>query len=88
MDSSDASTQVVQKFRLRRVTTGQSMTESEIRQVASSLADAIALISKAAHADRRAVYEATQLEILYDHQNRRAQLSAAPWVTGGVGGGT
>ncbi len=64
------------------------MTEAEIRDVVSSLADAIALLQQATPEDRRRVYQAAQLEVLYDHENRRAQLSVAPRVSGGVGGGT
>lgn len=73
---------------LRRLTTGKGMTEDEIRQVVQSLADAVKLLAGASVADRRRIYEAAQLEVLYDHENRRAQLSVAPRVTGGVGGGT
>ena len=76
------------ELRLRRLTTGRGMTEDEIRQVVQSLADAVALLSAASPEDRRRVYEAAQLEVLYDHENRRAQLSVAPRVSGGVGGGT
>lgn len=63
------------------------MTEDEIRTVVNNLAEAIALLSTASPEDRRRVYEAAQLEVLYDHQNNRAQLSVAPMVIGGVGGG-
>ena len=76
------------ELRLRQLTTGQGMTEAEIREVVQSLTDAVALLSSASPEDRRRVYEAAELEILYDHENRRAQLSVAPRVTGGVGGGT
>lgn len=76
------------EIRLRRVTTGRGMTEEEISNVVNSLADAIALLADAAPEDRRRVYEAAQLEILYDHENNRAKLSVAPRVSGGVGGGT
>ncbi len=76
------------EIRLRRVTTGRGMTEEEISDVVNSLADAIALLADAAPEDRRRVYEAAQLEMLYDHGNHRAQLSVAPRVSGGVGGGT
>ncbi len=76
------------EIRLRRVTTGRGLTEEEIRSVVNSLADAIALLADAAPEDRRRVYEAAQLEVLYDHESNRAQLSVAPRVTGGVGGGT
>ncbi len=62
------------------------MTEEEIRDVVNSLADAIALLADAAPADRRCVYEAAQLEVLYDHESNRAQLSVAPRVSAGVGG--
>ena len=72
----------------RRLTTGRGMTEDEIREVVQSLADAVALLSAASPEDRRRVYEAAQLEVLYDHENRLAQLSVAPRVSGGVGGGT
>jgi len=70
----------------RRLTTGRGMTEDEIREVVQSLADAVALLSAASPEDRRRVYEAAQLEVLYDHENRLAQLSVAPRVSGGVGG--
>ena len=76
------------ELRLRRLTTGKGMTEDEIRDVVRSLAEAVKLLSDASAEDRRRVYEAAQLEVLYDHENRRAQLSVAPRVTGGVGGGT
>lgn len=76
------------ELRLRRLTTGRGMTEDEIRDVVQNLADAVALLSAASPEDRRRVYEAAQLEVLYDHENRRAQLSVAPRVSGGVGGGT
>ena len=46
------------------------------------------LLSTASAEDRRRVYEAAQLEVLYDHENRRAQLSVAPGVCSGVGGAT
>ena len=74
------------ELRLRRLTTGRGMTEDEIRQVVRNLADAVALLSAASPEDRHCVYEAAQLEVLYDHENRRAQLSVAPRVSGGVGG--
>lgn len=76
------------ELRLRRLTTGKGLTEEEIRTVVQSLADAVELLAAASPEDRRRVYEAAQLEVLYDHENRRAQLSVAPRVTGGVGGGT
>jgi DNA invertase Pin-like site-specific DNA recombinase len=76
------------ELRLRRLTTGKGLSEDEIRQVVQSLADAVKLLAGASPEDRRRVYEAARLEVLYDHENRRAQLSVAPWVTGGVGGGT
>lgn len=74
--------------RLRRLTTGKGLTEEETRTVVQSLADAVELLAAASPEDRRRVYEAAQLEVLYDHESRRAQLSVAPRVTGGVGGGT
>ena len=73
---------------LRRLTTGKGPTEDEIRQVVQSLADAVKLLAGASPQDRRRGYEADQLKVLYDHENRRAQPSVAPWDTGGVGGGT
>lgn len=76
------------EIRLRRVTTGRGMTRDEIREVVNGLTDAVALLTNASPEDRRRVYEAARLEILYDHENNRAQLSVAPRVTGGVGGGT
>ncbi|MCP3883729.1 MAG: hypothetical protein GY701_35785 [Sulfitobacter sp.] len=76
------------ELRLRRVTTDQGLSDTEIRQIVGSLADAVALLSAASPEDRRKIYEAAQLEVLYDHENRRAQLSVAPRVSGGVGGGT
>ena len=76
------------ELRLRRATTDQGLSEDEIRQIVGSLADAVALLSAASAEDRRRIYEAAQLEVLYDHENRRAQLSVAPRVSGGVGGGT
>jgi site-specific DNA recombinase len=76
------------ELRLRRVTTGRGLTEEEIREVVNSLTDAVALLTNASPEDRRRVYETAELEILYDHENHRAQLSVAPRVTGGVGGGT
>ena len=76
------------ELRLRRLTTGKGLTEEEIRTVVQSLADAVELLAAASPEDRRRVYEAAQLEVLYDHENRRAQLSVAPRVTGGVGGAT
>ena len=76
------------ELRLRRLTTGEGMTEAEIKQVVASLADAVSLLTSASPEDRRAVYETARLEVLYDHKNRRAKLSVAPWVSGGVGGAT
>ena len=76
------------ELRLRRATTGRGLTPDEIRDVVQSLSDAVALLAGASPEDRRRVYEAARLEILYDHENNRAQLSVAPRVTGGVGGGT
>lgn len=76
------------ELRLRKLTTGKGLTQDEIRAVVRNLADAVALLSAASPEDRRRVYEAAQLEVLYDHEGRRAQLSVAPRVTGGVGGGT
>ena len=64
------------------------MTEDEIREIVQSLADKVNLLSAASPEDRRRVYEAAQLEILYDHENRRAQLSVAPKVTSCVEGAT
>ena len=52
------------------------------------LTDAVALLTNESPKDRRHVYEAARLEILYDHENNQAQLSVAPRVTGGVGGPT
>ncbi|MFT7650168.1 MAG: hypothetical protein ACI8Y4_004934 [Candidatus Poriferisodalaceae bacterium] len=75
------------EIRLRRVTTGRGMTRDEIREVVNGLTDAVALLTNASPEDRRRVYEAASLEILCDHENKRAQLSVAPRVTGGVGGG-
>ena len=63
------------------------MTEAEIKQIVSSLADAVSLLTNASPKDRRAVYEAARLEVLYDHKNRRAKISVAPWVSSGVAGG-
>lgn len=76
------------ELRIRRASTNQGMTEEEIRSVVSGLADAIAVLAGASPQDRRAVYEAAKLEVHYDHENRRAKISVAPWVSGGVGGGT
>ena len=76
------------EIRLRQLTTGEGLTEDEIRDIAGNLADAIALLNGASHQDRRRVYQAAQLEVLYDNQSQRAQLSVSPRVTGGVGGGT
>lgn len=76
------------ELRLRQATTGTGLTEAEVREAAGSLADAISLLSAASPEDRRRVYEAAQLEVLYDHENQRAQLSVVPRVSGGVGGGT
>lgn len=47
------------EIRLRRLTTGQGMTEDEIRQVVQSLADAVKLLTDASPEDRRRVYEAS-----------------------------
>ena len=76
------------ELRLRRATTGRGLTPNEIRDIVKNLTDAVALLTNATPQDRRKVYEAAKLEILYDHENNRAQLSVAPRVTGGVGGGT
>ncbi len=76
------------ELRLRRATTGRGLTPNEIRDIVQSLTDAVALLADATPQDRRKVYEAAKLEILYDHKNNRAQLSVTPRVTGGVGGGT
>ena len=76
------------EIRLRRATTGRGLTQDEIREVVQSLSDAVTLLANASPEDRRRVYEAAKLEVLYDHETNRAQLSVAPRVTGGVGGGT
>ena len=76
------------ELRLRQLTTGQGMTPDEIRDVVQDLANAIRLLSGASPADRRRIYEAAQLEVLYDHENSRAQLSVGPRVSDSVGGGT
>lgn len=59
------------ELRLRRLTTGKGLSEDEIRQVVQSLADAVKLLAGASPQDRRRVYEAARLEVLYDHENRR-----------------
>ena len=64
------------------------MTPTEIRDVVQNLTNAIALLTHASPEDRRQIYEAARLEILYDHEHNRAQLSVAPRVSSGVGGGT
>ncbi|MBT8240920.1 MAG: recombinase family protein, partial [Acidimicrobiia bacterium] len=74
------------EIRLRRATTGRGMTPTEIRDVVQNLTNAIALLTHASPEDRRQVYEAARLEILYDHERNRAQLSVAPRVSSGVGG--
>ncbi len=74
--------------RLQRLTTKRGITEQDVRQTVDSLAAAVALLSTAEPADRRRVYEAANLNILYDHEGQRAQISVAPRVSGGVGGGT
>jgi hypothetical protein len=76
------------ELRLRQTTRSTGLSETEIRQAAGNLAEAIRLLSTASAEDRRRVYEAAQLEVLYDHENRRAQLSVAPGVSSGVGGAT
>jgi site-specific DNA recombinase len=55
------------EIRLRRLTIGRGMTQEEIREVVNNLTDAVALLTNATPEDRRRVYEAAQLEILYDH---------------------
>ncbi len=75
------------EVRLRRVTTGRGLTQ-ENRAVVQSLSDAVSLLVNASAEDRRRAYEAADLETLYNHGNHRAQLSVAPRVFGGVGGGT
>ncbi len=72
--------------RLRQTTRGTGLSKTEIRRAAENLAEAITLLSTASAEDRRRVYETAQLEVLYDHENRRAQLSVAPGVCSGVGG--
>lgn len=76
------------EVRLLRLTTRRTLTQSEIRETIESLGGAVALLAEAEPADRRLVYEAADLQVLYDHQNQRAQVSIAPRVSGGVGGGT
>ena len=76
------------EIRLRRLATGRGMTQEEIREVISNITCAVALLTNASPEDSRRAYEAAQLEILYDHEDHRAQLSVDPRVTGGVGGAT
>ena len=75
------------EIRLRRLTTGQGLTEDEIRRVVGLLKEATSILSAASPEDRRRVYEAANLGITYDHDRKAAKLS---WAldNGGVGGGT
>jgi hypothetical protein len=78
--------------RLRRLTTGQGMTAAEIREVVERMRGIVAILESATTEDRRRIYEAAQLSIVYDHENRRAELRTAPypgvWSSERVGGGT
>ena len=68
------------ELRLRRLTTGKGLTEEEIRQVVQSLADAVKLLAGASAEDRRRVYEAAQLEVLYDHHAETERNSTHPRI--------
>lgn len=82
------------ELRLRRATTGQGMTGEEIRSIVERMQGIVTILDSATPEDRRRVYEAAQLTILYDHENRRAKIRTAPAASGGawsserVGGGT
>jgi DNA invertase Pin-like site-specific DNA recombinase len=78
------------ELRLRRLTTGQGMTAAEIREVVERMRGIVAILESATPDDRRRIYEAAQLSIEYDHDNRRAKLRTAPypgvWSSERVGG--
>jgi hypothetical protein len=67
--------------------TGQGMTENEIHDAVDKLRQAVGILEKATAADCRRIHEAAHLEIVCDHDNRRAKLSTAPLDTKRVGGG-
>ena len=68
------------------------MTAAEIREVVERMRGIVAILESATPDDRRRIYEAAQLSIVYDHDNRRAKLRTAPypgvWSSERVGGGT
>ncbi len=68
------------------------MTASEIRELVERMQGIIAILQSASTEDRRRVYEAAQLSIIYDHSRKRAKLHASPdpevWSSVRVGGGT
>lgn len=70
------------------------MTSAEIRSVVERMQGIVTILGSATPEDRRRVYEAAQLTVLYDHENRRAKIRTAPAAAAGacsserVGGGT
>lgn len=80
------------ELRLRKMTTGEGMTASEIRDLVERMHGIVAILQSASTEDRRRVYEAAQLSITYDHSQKMAKLHASPdpdvWSSVRVGGGT
>lgn len=80
------------ELRLRRLTTGQGMTPAELRDIVERMRGIVAILGSASVEDRRRIYEAAQLTIIYDHEGRRAKLRTRPhpgvWSSERVGGGT
>ena len=80
------------ELRLQRLNTDRGMTAEEIRGGVERMQGIAAILDSASPDDRKRVYEAAQLTITYDHENRRAKLSVAPepepWSYERVGGGT
>ena len=68
------------------------MTAAEIREVVERMRGIVAILESASPKDRRKIYEAAQLTVIYDHSQKTAKLHASPnsemWSSVRVGGGT
>lgn len=80
------------ELRLARISTGRGMSPAEIRSVVEQMQGIVRILQTADTADRRRIYEAARLTVIYDHERRRAKLQTAPypgvWSPERVGGGT
>ena len=80
------------ELRLRWLTKNEGMTADEIRDIVSQMQGLVSILHNATPEDRSRVYQAANLNISYDHANKKAKLHASPdpeaWSYKRVGGGT